>query len=47
MTVKAVVLISSRPDLVYAYTPNLYRLHVLSLAYDCKLDMLLRLYGTR
>jgi transcriptional regulator with XRE-family HTH domain len=26
-------------------TPNLYRLHALSLAYDCKVEKLLRFYG--
>lgn len=26
-------------------TPNLYRLHALSVAYDCKLDKLLKFYG--
>jgi transcriptional regulator with XRE-family HTH domain len=26
-------------------TPNLYRLHALSLAYDCKVEQLLKFYG--
>jgi transcriptional regulator with XRE-family HTH domain len=26
-------------------TPNLYRLHALSLAYDCSVDKLLKFYG--
>jgi transcriptional regulator with XRE-family HTH domain len=27
------------------HTPNLYRLHALSLAYDCRIEKLLRFYG--
>lgn len=27
------------------HTPNLYRLHALSLAYDCRIDKLLKFYG--
>jgi transcriptional regulator with XRE-family HTH domain len=27
------------------HTPNLYRLHALSLVYDCKIERLLKFYG--
>ena len=30
---------------IQGHTPNLYRLHALSLVYDCRIEKLLRFYG--